>query len=173
MIFIGCPHFLANSPHQRRAVRRDADHDFAAGRRAPSIGTTIPRFSNRATNPLAAGVVCPIFCAIAVMVRTFFFDRDTRAEKNLRKGNIAGRRALCKDAGQNSAAFPERCLESRSRRHGFHQEDFVQTPFPYSKPVKLDVLIVCQTIAATCSASPVAGSPWRARTSHLRHYSQI
>ncbi len=34
--------------------------------------TTIPRFSNRATNPLAAAVVCPIFCAIAVMVRTSF-----------------------------------------------------------------------------------------------------
>ncbi len=65
------------------------------------------------------------------------FDRGTRAEK------IAGKkrcrvRALCRDAGQSSAAFPERCWRVARRRHGFHREELVQTLFPYSKPVKLE-----------------------------------
>ncbi len=95
------------------------------------------------------------------------FDRDTRVEKIAERKRCRAR-ALCKDAGQNSAAFPERYWRVARRRHGFDREDLVQTLFPCSKPSKLKcgygLSNWSKGRSAAVKSSPVADSSWRARS---------
>src|SRR6266513_4182117 len=74
--------------------------------------TTWPRFSKRSTRPLAAAVVCPIFCAIADIVSTSFRSRYVR-RKNCGKETLPGASSLHK------CSTKQRCIsktmwESRS-----------------------------------------------------------
>ena len=74
--------------------------------------TTMPRFSNRATNPLAAAVVWPIFCAMADIVSTSFSSRYA-SRKNCGKETLPGASSL------HRCSTKQRCisrtmLESRS-----------------------------------------------------------
>ena len=87
-------HFLANSPHQRRAVRRDADHDFApvvARHRAHDHSEI---FQSRYQSAGRGGRV-PHLLRNCGHGQDFFLIQ-IREQKKLRERNVAGRELFAK-----------------------------------------------------------------------------
>jgi len=99
--------------------------------------TTIPRFFQSRYNPLAAAVVCPIFLRDCGHGQDFFLI-EIREQKKLRKGNIAGRELFAKMQDKTALHFQNDVGESLGVGTDFIRRTLVQTPFPYSKPVKLE-----------------------------------
>jgi hypothetical protein len=112
-------HFFANPPDQRRTLGRNANHHLRRSSRATEV--TYPRFSRRATKPLAAAVVYPL--------RNRRHSKDfllveEREKKNCTKETFPG--AVLTETQQETALHLQNDMKAAPVRTNLSVE-FVQT----------------------------------------------